>query len=65
MGCLELLGANDSASANGLDRCEPRALSREHDYEADTGPMASLVVCSSGSSTIKGPLTLGWSISYR
>jgi hypothetical protein len=58
-------GAVTSFQVNGLDTCEARALDRDHDYESDTGPMTSLVVCSSGSSTVKGPLTITWSISYR
>jgi hypothetical protein len=37
----------------------------DHDYESDTGAMTSLVVCSSGSSTVKGPLTMTCSIAYR
>ena len=58
-------GTVTSFQVNGLDTCEARALDRDHDYESDTGPMTSLVVCSSGSSTVKGPLTITWSISYH
>ena len=58
-------GAVTSFQVTGLEACESRALDRDHDYESDTGAMTSLVTCSSGSSTIKGPLTITWSISYR
>ncbi len=58
-------GAVTSFRMTGLDSCQARALNREHDYESDTGPMTSLVVCSSGPSTLKGPLTITWSIAYR
>ena len=58
-------GAVTSFQVNGWDRCQARALDRDHDYESDTGPMTSLVACSSGSATVKAPLTLTWSISYR
>jgi hypothetical protein len=58
-------GAVTSFQVNGLDTCQARALDRDHDYESDTGAMTSLVICSSGSSTIKGPMTITWSISYR
>jgi hypothetical protein len=58
-------GAVTSFRMSGLDSCQVRALNREHDYESDTGAMTSLVACSSGSSTMTGPLTLAWSISYR
>jgi hypothetical protein len=58
-------GAITSFEVNGLDTCQARAIDRDHDYESDTGAMTSLVVCSSGPSTIKGPLTITWSMSYR
>jgi hypothetical protein len=58
-------GAVTSFQVRGLDTCQSRTLERDHDYESDTGAMTSLVICSSGSSTVKGPLTITWSISYR
>jgi hypothetical protein len=58
-------GAVTSFRMSGLDSCQARALNREPDYESDSGAMTSLVVCSSGASTMMGPLTLAWSISYR
>jgi hypothetical protein len=58
-------GAVTSFQVTGLETCQARALDRERDYESDTGAMTSLVTCSSGPSTLKGPLTLTWSISYR
>jgi hypothetical protein len=58
-------GAVTSFQVKGLDACQARSLNREHDYESDTGAMTSLVTCSSGPSTLKGPLTITWSIAYR
>ena len=58
-------GAVTSFRVSGLAGCQARALNREHDYESDTGAMTSLVVCSSGASTMNGPLTVAWSMSYR
>jgi hypothetical protein len=58
-------GAVTAFQVNGLDTCQARALDLDHDYESDTGAMTSLVMCSSGPSTVKGPLTITWSISYR
>jgi hypothetical protein len=58
-------GAVTSFQASGMKSCQSRALNHDHDYESDTGAMTSLVVCSSGSFTIKDPLTITWSISYR
>jgi hypothetical protein len=58
-------GVVTSFQVRGLDTCQARTLERDHDYESDTGAMTSLVICSSGSSTVKGPLTITWSISYR
>jgi len=58
-------GAVTSFQVDGLDACAARTLDRDHDYESDTGAMTSLVACSSGSSTVTGPLTIAWSISYR
>ena len=58
-------GAVTSFQVRGLDTCQSRTLERDHDYESDTGAMTSLVICSSGSSTVTEPLTITWSISYR
>ena len=58
-------GAVTSFQVQGLDACQAGALDRDHDYESDTGPMTTLVTCSTGPSTINGPLTITWSISYR
>ena len=58
-------GTVTAFQVQGLDVCQSGALDRDHDYESDTGPMTSLVTCSSGSSTVNGPLTITWSISYR
>jgi hypothetical protein len=58
-------GAVTSFRVSGLQTCLATALDRDHDYESDTGAMTSLVTCSSGPSTIKGPVTITWSISYR
>jgi hypothetical protein len=58
-------GAVTSFQVNGLDGCQARSLDRDHDYESDTGAMTALVTCASGPSTIEGPLTITWSISYR
>ena len=58
-------GAVTSFRLEGLDSCQARVLNRERDYESDTGAMTSLVTCASGSSTVRGPLTIAWSIAYR
>jgi hypothetical protein len=58
-------GTVTSFQVSGLQSCESRRLERDHDYESDTGAMTSLVMCSSGSSTMERPLTITWSISYR
>jgi hypothetical protein len=58
-------GAVTSFQVKGLDACQARSLNREHDYESDSGAMTSLVTCASGPSTLKGPLTITWSMAYR
>jgi hypothetical protein len=58
-------GSVTSFRLEGLDSCQARVLNRERDYESDTGAMTSLVTCASGSSTMRGPLTIAWSIAYR
>jgi hypothetical protein len=58
-------GSVTSFRLEGLDSCQARVLNRERDYESDTGAMTSLVTCASGSSTVRGPLTIAWSIAYR
>jgi hypothetical protein len=58
-------GAVTSFQVTGLETCQSRALDREHDYESDAGAMTSLVICSSGSSTLTGPLSITWSMTYR
>ena len=58
-------GAVTSFTVTGLERCQARPLDRDHDYESDTGAMTSVVICSSGATTVAGPLTITWSIAYR
>jgi hypothetical protein len=58
-------GAVTSFQVSGMDSCQAWSLDHDRDYESDTGPMTSLVRCSTVSSTITVPLTLTWSISYR
>jgi hypothetical protein len=58
-------GTVTSFQVSGLNTCQARSLDRDHDYESDTGAMTSLVVCWSGPSTINGPQTIAWSMSYR
>jgi hypothetical protein len=58
-------GAVTSFDVTGLNTCDVKALDHDHDYESDTGAMASLVRCTSGSFTLGAPLTISWSISYR
>jgi hypothetical protein len=58
-------GTVTSFHVSGLQTCQARSLDRDPAYESDTGPMTSLVVCSSGPATLNGPLTISWSISYR
>jgi hypothetical protein len=58
-------GAVTAFQVNGLEACQSKVLDRDRDYESDSGAMTSLVACSSGSSTVTGPLTITWSIAYR
>jgi hypothetical protein len=58
-------GAVTAFKVEGLDRCTSRALSQEHDYESDSGPMTALVVCTAGPARLERPLTIIWSLDYR
>ena len=58
-------GAVTSFSVEGLDSCTSRVLDREHDYESDTGPMLSLVTCTSGAGLFDRARTITWVIAYH
>ena len=58
-------GSVTSWSVNGMDSCQAKTIDRVRDYESDTGAMKSVVACTSGASTLRDPLTITWSISYR
>ena len=49
----------------GLAQCSVRPLHEERRYETDTGPMESLVTCTSGPQRISSPLTIRWSLRYQ
>jgi hypothetical protein len=58
-------GAVTSFEVSGLDGCEARAIENDPDFESDEGPMLAKVVCQSGGKTVRGPFTIGWSLTFR
>jgi len=54
-----------SFSVAGLAQCSVRPLHDERRYETDTGPMKSLVTCTSGPQRISSPITIRWSLRYH
>ena len=57
-------GAVKSFQARGFETCQARAVAGDAAYRTPTGPFASLVACSLGPRTLKGPMTLGWTLTY-
>ncbi len=53
-----------SFAASGFDRCETGA-AKGADYRAPTGAFTSLTRCTLAPRRLAGPLTLGWTLSYR
>ena len=58
-------GALDEFKVTGLEGCQATAIQDDPDFESDEGPMKSKVVCSGGARTVRGPFTIGWTISFH
>jgi hypothetical protein len=51
--------------AKGFDRCAARPTGDDKTYQTPSGAFRSVVRCEAGPRTLKGPITLRWSLSYH
>lgn len=51
-------------AAFGFERCAVGSVQEDVAYHSPTGPFASRVVCESPARVLRGPLELGWTLSY-
>jgi hypothetical protein len=58
-------GPVTSFAAEGFDRCAARPTNGDKTYQTPTGAFRSVVRCEAGPRTLKGPITLRWSLSYQ
>jgi hypothetical protein len=58
-------GAVTSFRVEGLQACASRPLDRDRAYESDTGPMTTLVACTTGPARVDRPTTIRWSLEFR
>jgi hypothetical protein len=58
-------GAVTGFSVTGLDGCKVSAVGGDSNYHSDTGPMKTLVRCTSAAKTITTPFTIQWSLTYK
>jgi len=49
----------------GFEHCTVGPVQEDVAYHTPTGPLASRVVCESPARTLRGPLKLGWTLSYQ
>jgi hypothetical protein len=50
--------------ARGFERCDAAPTAGDRTYQTPAGPLASVVTCRIGPRTLKGPITLSWTLTY-